>query len=71
MTTPAPQVTPPDTSDPDLFHWVCCDPNVALCGTDVTRHPMRSIDSDDDPCVVCADLVNTPCDGCGWDADDG
>lgn len=43
---------------PDLLHVFCCDPDVALCGTDVrdceVEPPVERSDMSD--CVVCLDL---------------
>lgn len=61
MTTslaPAPVKTTNGSSD--LDHLYCCDPDLALCGTDVSDVP--EIDADSDiTCVVCADLDGEPC----------
>lgn len=52
----------PAAGDSDLNHYYCCDPNVALCGTDISAMPETDEDID---CVVCADLeptmAYTPC----------
>lgn len=45
--------------DLDLNHLYCCDPNVALCGTDVSAFP--EVD-DDTNRVVCLDLEDDECD---------
>ncbi|MFD4258198.1 hypothetical protein ACFWR9_11345 [Streptomyces sp. NPDC058534] len=54
-----------DQAHDDLTHVVCyCDPNLALCGTDVTDSDW--VDEDEDTtCVVCVDLVDQPCPRCG------
>ncbi|MET4670773.1 hypothetical protein [Streptomyces sp. PvR018] len=44
----------------DLDHIYCCDPDLALCGTDVSDVPEIDADSDIN-CVVCADLDGGPC----------
>lgn len=46
------------TTGTELFHWYCCDPNVAYCGTDLTDVP--EVD-EGDMCVVCQDLEDAPC----------
>lgn len=47
----------------NLDHYVCCDPNLALCGVDVT-HATWSEDLPD-LCVVCEDLDEFECERCG------
>jgi len=48
------------TSDgTDLNHIYCCDPDTALCGTDVSGQP--ETDLDEANCVVCLDLEDQPC----------
>ena len=63
--------TPVETSagNSDLFHWWCCDPLKAVCGTKLEDAP----DEEDEPpldeqCVVCNDLLDNPtyeCPDCG------
>lgn len=57
----APMPAPPtaSTSDDGLTHIYCCDPNLGLCGTDLTDHP--DVDEDGILCVVCEDLEDEPC----------
>jgi hypothetical protein len=44
----------PRSDDDDLSHYYCCDPDVALCGADLSTVPVdESVDTD---CVVCVDL---------------
>ncbi|MEU9208505.1 hypothetical protein AB0D27_11260 [Streptomyces sp. NPDC048415] len=65
MTTlaPEPTVTAPDSGDA-LTHVVCCNDDVALCGTDVAGQEW--VDDDEDPtCVVCRELADAPCPVCG------
>jgi hypothetical protein len=51
-------------ADEGLSHAVCCDDNVALCGTDVAD--VQWIDDDGDAtCVVCRELDGQPCRICG------
>lgn len=52
-----PQLSETSTAG-DLFHWVCCDENKALCGTDFTEDAW--VDGGDE-CVVCRDLVDQDC----------
>lgn len=48
----------------DEMHYVCsCDPNVALCGTDVTHE--RWDETREATCVVCDDLAEADCPRCG------
>ncbi|MFH8867153.1 hypothetical protein [Streptomyces griseus] len=48
---------------PDLNHIYCCNPDLALCGTDLSTHPIVGIDDAD--CVVCLDLEDDECADCG------
>ncbi|MET9081413.1 hypothetical protein ABZX77_05830 [Streptomyces sp. NPDC004237] len=66
MSTPAlaPEpVTSRDTAD-DETHVVCCNREVALCGTDVADLPWVG-DEEEATCVVCRDLEGQPCPRCG------
>jgi len=51
-------------SGDDLHHVYCCDPDIALCGTDISCSEFA--DFDVASCVVCADLddADAPCDRC-------
>lgn len=64
---PAPAADPavPATeSDDCLRHVYCCDPETALCGTDLSD--TDETDDDDAPtCVVCLDLEDVTCPRCG------
>ncbi|MBZ6258828.1 hypothetical protein KVH22_25265 [Streptomyces olivaceus] len=68
MTTglaPAPAAT--GQGHDDLVHVACvCDPDTALCGTDVTGQNWQADDDEDATCVVCVDLEYKPCKRCGW-----
>lgn len=66
MTAPLVDDRPASTDAPDLFHWVCCDWDTALCGTDVSNHPAHPPRPGDVVCVVCAELFEAPCDTCGY-----
>jgi hypothetical protein len=49
---------------PDIFHMLCCEENIAMCGTDVTDLP----DTDgtgEQQCVVCVELDEGNCPKCG------
>ena len=48
----------------DETHVVCCNPEIALCGSDVSGTPW--VDQDEEAtCVVCHDLEGQPCPSCG------
>ncbi len=40
-------------SDEALVHLLCCTPDVALCGKDVSDEPFVEDSPDDDVCVDC------------------
>lgn len=46
-----------DTDDPD-HHYYCCNPDVALCGTDLTGHPYVD---DEVTCLICLAVEDYPC----------
>jgi hypothetical protein len=65
MTAPQP-VTAPPSSDDDLMHVVCCDPNgAALCGETNTGRWYPAGDYGPRDCVVCKDLDSRPHARCG------
>jgi hypothetical protein len=50
-------VCEPDQDEDDgLFHLYDVDPNVALCGRDLTDVPDRPMQPDEAPCIVCYEL---------------
>lgn len=55
-TAPAPTTNSTSTG---LTHIYCCDPDLALCGEDLTDIP--TVDEDTNLCVVCEDLEDQPC----------
>lgn len=55
-TAPAPAPAATTTGD-DLDHLYCCDPDTALCGTDISDNTEADFEHPD--CVVCADLEVT------------
>lgn len=55
-TAPAPTTSNTSTG---LTHIYCCDPDLALCGEDLTDIP--EVDEDTLLCVVCDDLEDHPC----------
>ncbi len=61
--------TETSTGADDLDHIICpiCNPDLALCGTDVTNHPWIPDDAEESPddCLVCDHLSHTP-HHCGW-----
>lgn len=44
----------------ELDHWVCCDDNLARCGTDVTDHSWL-VDGKPKSCRICELLYEFPC----------
>ena len=59
-TLPAP--APVNTSGDDTDHLYCCNPDVALCGLDISNHPFMKVD----PrrlCPLCAlaETEGPPC----------
>lgn len=56
-----------DTAEDDMRHIVCiCTPKIALCGADrskVKRPPTKDLTAAE--CVVCLDLLFSPCPHCG------
>jgi hypothetical protein len=54
-----------DEIDDDIDHMVCeCNPDIALCGTNVSEVDWKDDGSPPD-CVVCAAMADTPCPYCG------
>jgi hypothetical protein len=45
-------------------HVICCDPNTALCGLNVSEEPEVPEGTGHD-CIVCLDLEEQPCPHCG------
>jgi hypothetical protein len=65
VTAPAPERAATEQAADDLTHSVChCDPDRALCGTNVTDSEWAD-DDEELTCVVCLDLVDQPCPRCG------
>jgi hypothetical protein len=62
MTLP---VVEPDlsTTDDDLTHLVCCDPDLSLCGLDLTGGEDVPEPPDAEQCEICAnkDRLDLPC----------
>ena len=57
-----PAITDGSGNPDELFHIICCDDDIALCGTDVSK--MAETEPDGEPhCVVCEDLytLDNPC----------
>lgn len=59
MLAPAPAPSTTSTNDDGLTHIYCCDPNLALCGNDLSDTP--EVEEDGIVCVVCEDLEEQPC----------
>jgi hypothetical protein len=59
-TAPAPTRAGGPTS---LNHIFCCEPDIALCGADISGDEI--VDYDDADCVVCLDLEDKTCPRCG------
>lgn len=50
----------------DLTHLFCsCNPNRALCGTDLTEGEMVESVSPPEKCIVCVHMDYEPCPLCG------
>ncbi|MFK0172650.1 hypothetical protein ACIQU5_28025 [Streptomyces sp. NPDC090306] len=65
MTALAPELATTDGDDGDgLTHLWCCDPDTALCGSDLTGDEDLDDDAEVD-CIVCLDLEETVCPRCG------
>ena len=61
MTITMPETEPEVTPDEDLVvHVVCCNPDEALCGVDVSGE-MWVADIEEITCPVCAILEGQPC----------
>lgn len=61
MTTPAETVAyRTEGSNDAIIHVWCCDPDLALCGKDVSAEP-EVPDGFGIDCVVCIDLEDQPC----------
>lgn len=61
-TQSAPTVGRTSGGPDELDHLYCCDPDLALCGTDISGHEDNDADG---TCVVCLDLEFAPCRLCG------
>jgi hypothetical protein len=46
--------------DGDVVHLYCCDPDLALCGEDLTDHDDNAEGPECPPCAVI-DVVDQPC----------
>ena len=58
----------PVTAKRELMHVICeCDWDVSMCGADVSsaHHCPDDMSCGCEPCVVCDDLIDTPCRKCG------
>ncbi|MGW3321095.1 hypothetical protein [Streptomyces virginiae] len=61
----APTVDRADGATDELDHLYCCDPDTALCGTDISDSP-ELFDDGETTCVVCVDLADAGCPQCGF-----
>lgn len=55
-----------------VYRLVCCDPDAALCGEDVSDVPFRELRANEVLCPLCklAEDEDYPCPGC-WDYQTG
>lgn len=56
--------------DNDYEHWWCCDPDIALCGADISKDESwdeDEIDTLENPCPKCEEIKSfrLPC-GTEW-----
>lgn len=56
---------PSTTNDNSLDHLFCCNPNIALCGADISDEEDVGDDDLDDPCPMCELLIDMPCGAAG------
>lgn len=61
---PAPVEWRPAPLDPKLTHLFCCDPDLSLCGLDLSLTPY-GMSPGEEQCVVCVDLEDAVCPRCG------
>ena len=59
---------PGEGDDDTLNHYVCCDDDTALCGSDLSGMPWTKFPVDQDTCLVCLKL--TRCPDCGDQLED-
>ncbi len=53
-------------ADPDENHlFCCCNPDVSLCGLDISDEVEDDDLSDDETCLVCLALTGIDCPFCG------
>lgn len=64
---PAPLLAQGTDSDDGLVHWYCCNPDVALCGSDISESEPADPDEEVN-CVDCNVLYYKPCSPtCDWE----
>jgi hypothetical protein len=64
---PAPHPARQPDHQAGVVHTVCCDPDLARCGADVTSHPWAAADDPHDCCPTCENLTGTqPTCGARW-----
>jgi hypothetical protein len=64
----SPETTDTGNDNDDLDHLFHCNPDIGLCGSDISGTPMAADDvviPKDNLCIVCDDLVDHPCPICG------
>jgi len=64
VTALAPEPITSQAAADDETHVVCCNPDTALCGTDVADGSWVE-DDVETTCVVCRDLEGQDCPRCG------
>lgn len=69
-TAPALDTEPSTTNnndDGDILHYYCdCEPEIAVCGKDLTgTAEVEKMGDNDQLCVVCEELFDFPCKRCG------
>jgi hypothetical protein len=52
-----------DVTDDEVCHWFCCQPDLALCGADLTG--MAPGGPNDIDCPLCVLVAERPCVRCG------
>lgn len=67
-TTPAPTADTTDLND-RTTHVICCNPDRALCGHDVSDEP-EVPDGTGHDCIVCLDLEEQTCPRCGCEPEE-
>jgi hypothetical protein len=63
ISLPNPTTTTVGDDNPDITHYYCCDPNLAMCGLDIANHPWVDDTNPDTDCRLCVYIQdnNLPC----------